>query len=76
MDPALQGTEPDIERRVPGNALYVDNDRSFPLPVKIDRFDEAFVTAVREACEIARNESFAPAERYYRKSSSPHARHR
>jgi hypothetical protein len=31
MDPALAGAEVDIARRVPGNALYVDNDRGFPL---------------------------------------------
>lgn len=49
IDPALDGAESDIARRVPGNALYVDNDRGFPLPVKIDRFDTTFVEAVREA---------------------------
>ncbi len=49
MDPALEGAETDIARRVPGNALYVDDDRPFPLPVKIDRFDAAFVEAVRTA---------------------------
>lgn len=52
MDPALEGTESDIARRIPGNALYVDNDRSFPLPVKIDKFDRDFVEAVRRAYEL------------------------
>jgi DNA helicase HerA-like ATPase len=51
MDPALEGTESDIARRVPGNALYVDNDRSFPLPIKIDKFDRGFVEAVCQAYE-------------------------
>jgi hypothetical protein len=53
MDPALDGAESDIARRVPGNALYVDNDRSFPLPVKIDKFDRDFVEAVCQAYESA-----------------------
>lgn len=52
MDPALEGTESDIARRIPGNALYVDNDRSFPLPVKIDKFDRHFVEAVCNAYEL------------------------
>lgn len=51
MDPALEGAESDIARRIPGNALYVDNDRGFPLPLKIDKFDTAFVEAVRAAYE-------------------------
>ena len=46
MDPAIEGTESDIMRRVPGNALYVDNERGFPLPIRIDKFDQAFVEAV------------------------------
>lgn len=56
MDPALEGTESDIARRVPGNALYVDNDRSFPLPIKIDKFDSYFVEAVCQAYEAQHRE--------------------
>lgn len=46
MDPAIEGAESNIMRRVPGNALYVDNERGFPLPIRIDKFDQAFVKAV------------------------------
>jgi DNA helicase HerA-like ATPase len=60
MDPALEGTESDISRRVPGNALYVDNDRSFPLPVKIDKFDSHFVEAVRHAYDAYSNAASDP----------------
>lgn len=52
MDPALEGAESDIARRVPGNALYVDNNRGFPLPIKIDKFDAAFVEAVQHAYRL------------------------
>jgi DNA helicase HerA-like ATPase len=49
MDGALEGTERDIARRIPGNALMVDNERGFALPLKVDRFDREYVEAVKLA---------------------------
>ncbi len=62
IEPALEGAESDIGRRIPGNALYVDNDRGFPLPIKIDKFDQAFVEAVRHAYDAVNAELLAENE--------------
>ncbi|NWJ94172.1 MAG: hypothetical protein HXX20_00145 [Chloroflexi bacterium] len=45
MDGALEGTERNIARRMPGNALMVDNERGFASSLKVDRFDREYVEA-------------------------------